>query len=159
MIVCGIDPGLGGAICLLEDGEPPLLAKMPTRQRAIYKGRRVDWATLRGWLWEGRVDFAVLEAQHSMPRQGVASTFTFGGAYEGCVAVLDVRLVPYEEVAPQTWQKAFGIHKIKGAPKNTTKHQAKVIAQSLFPTLDGITLQTADAVLLAEFARRRRGGH
>ena len=157
MTYCGIDPGLGGAIAIIgPDGT--WVYRMPTRARCRYRGTRVYWPEfadlLRGV--SGLPDFAVIEAQHSMPGQGVASTFSFGAAYEGCVAVLDVLLVPYEQVAPRDWQKVFGIHKIKEKPKNTTKHQARAIAQSLFPTLDGITLQTADAVLIAEYARRLR---
>ena len=155
----GIDPGLGGAIACIDTAEGACIHKMPTRTRSRYKGKRVDWTAL--WhtiIGQGTVKYAVVEAQHSMPQQGVASTFTFGGAYEGCVAVMDVLAVPYEEVSPQDWQKVFGIQRRKGEPGNATKLQAKAIAQGLFPVTERVTLATADALLIAEFARRRWHG-
>ena len=152
MIYLGIDPGLGGAIAVLDTAEGVTVHKMPTRPRTVFKGNRVDWRELPD-IVRGATRAAV-EAQHSMPSDGKASAFTFGGAYEGCIAMLDACVVPYTEHSPKAWQGAFGIARGKGEPRSATKAKAKAIALSLFPTAVGITQQTADAVLLAEYARR-----
>ena len=38
------------------------------------------------------------------------------------------------------------------------KRRLKGVAQQLFPDTEGITLKTCDALLLAEFLRRRKEG-
>jgi hypothetical protein len=54
---------------------------------------------------------------------------------------------PFEEVSPQKWQKAMGCM-TKG-----DKNVSKAKAQQLFPQLK-ITHAIADALLIAEYARR-----
>ena len=54
---------------------------------------------------------------------------------------------PFEEVAPQVWQKVLGC--LSRGDKNVTKAKA----QQLFPAIK-VTHAIADALLLAEYARR-----
>lgn len=91
--------------------------------------------------------FAVIERVHSMPKQGVASSFKFGQSYGFLRGCLIASGIPFEEVTPQRWQKELGC--LSRGDKNVTKARA----QQLFPSLK-ITHATADALLLAEYARR-----
>lgn len=115
--------------------------KMPDTERDVW-GRIVD-----GGVRSERTVFAVIERVHSMPKQGVASSFKFGRSYGFLRGCLIASGIPFEEVTPQVWQKALGC--LSRGDKNVTKARA----QQLFPSLK-ITHATADALLLAEYARR-----
>jgi hypothetical protein len=63
--------------------------------------------------------------------------------------------IPFDLIAPQTWQKEFAIRRDKGELKSHWKERLKSVAQRLFPYLK-VTLSTADSLLLAEYARRMK---
>ena len=68
-----------------------------------------------------------IEKVHSMPNQGVSSTFTFGqrlGEIEGVLKTIGFK---YELIPPQVWQKSCGI-----PPKSDKKAIANIIS-SYFP--------------------------
>jgi crossover junction endodeoxyribonuclease RuvC len=144
--VLGIDPGRSGAAVVLSmTGEP--LAVIRGDQSADEIATEMAEAISRRPV---NVRLAVLEDVHSMPKQGVASTFTFGeskGIWKGIMGCYRLRS---ELVSPQKWQKALGC--LSGGDKNVTK----AAALAMFPAVGkGITHQVADAYLLAEYARRR----
>jgi len=83
--------------------------------------------------------------------QGATGTFTFAKGYgflRGCLVTIGI---PFEDVAPQTWQKLLDCR--TGGNKNVSKSKA----QQLFPTMR-ITHKIADSLLLAEYGRRVRLG-
>lgn len=88
-----------------------------------------------------------LEKVHSMPKQGVRSTFTFGENFGMYIGILTALKIPYQTVSPGTWQRSLGC--LSKGDKNVTKRKA----QELFPMLT-ITHATADALLIAEYGRR-----
>ncbi len=153
----GIDPGASGGIaCLVFDhcsDSRVLAAKpMPKTDKDI-----VDFLQ---FIKTQGVCFAVLEKVHSMPGQGVASTFKFGTSYGKLRMALVACEIPFEEASPQKWQKRIGclVKTKKGSPKLTKtekKNVNKAKAQELFPELE-ITHATADALLLAEYCLRTR---
>ncbi len=51
-------------------------------------------------------DFAAVERVHSMPGQGVASTFTFGLGYGRVLGALEALGVPTVLVEPRAWKLA-----------------------------------------------------
>lgn len=133
----GIDPGQSGGVAFIT----PMATKaynMPDTERDIWNLFLVD---------SPHKYFAVIERVHSMPRQGVASSFKFGMSYGALRMALVASGIPFEDVTPQKWQKALGC--LSGGDKNVTKQRA----QSLFPQLK-ITHKTADSLLLAEYCRR-----
>jgi len=84
--------------------------------------------------------------------QGVAKLNRNYGMILGVLAALGI---PHETVPAGVWQRAFGLTRsskteTQAAKKN--RHKAK--AQQLFPMLN-ITHATADALLIAEWLRRR----
>ena len=115
---------------------------MPETERDIFE-------KLKFYRDNGGSCVAYIESVHSMPKQGVSSTFTFGRNYgflRGCLCALEI---PYHEVTPQKWQKALEC--LSHGDKNVTKARA----QQLFPKLK-ITHAIADALLIAEYGRRQQ---
>ena len=163
MIYIGIDPGLSGAVGIIE--ELPLgsmFVSVSDTPTALVEGEK----TKRKYLvpamalllnsYAGRGDvLAVLENVHSMPKQGVASSFCFGegkGMWEGILAAYNI---PTELVSPQRWKKEM----MDGQGKD--KSAARFKAMALFPSLaDQLKLVKhdgrAEALLMAEYARRLR---
>lgn len=97
-----------------------------------------------------------IESVHSMPGQGVRSTFDFGtnfGIWLGVIATLNI---PMELVTPQEWKKHYGLIGKK-------KDASRIIAVQLFPQM-AVELKLkkyngrAEALLLAEYLRRKAGG-
>ena len=95
----------------------------------------------------------LLERVHAMPGQGVVSMFTFG-QYYGIWWALKAFQIPYETITPQAWMKVLGIpKKDKRETKPEFKRRLATNAQNRFPN-EKITLQYADAFLIAEACRR-----
>ena len=139
-VFIGIDPGQSGGIAINSFGFVEA-HKMPETE-----------SDARDLLCENLAlaekTLCFIEAVHSMPKQGVASSFKFGRSYGFLRGLLIGLKIPFEEITPQTWQKEMGC-RTKG-DKNVTKAKA----QQLWPNLK-ITHATADALLIAECARRR----
>lgn len=146
MIFIGIDPGISGAMAIIDKDA---VTVMPFDERTYIENLRLCTN-------EDKC-ICCLEKVSSMPKQGVASTFKFGanfGWIQGMLMTLDV---PFELVTPQKWKKEFSVT----ADKNTSID----VARRLFPQVnlkrtercvkehDGM----AEALLMAEYARRRLG--
>ena len=137
----GVDPGQSGAVAVVdEDGGYAGSVRLSLTPRDI-----ADCVEL--WARLGEVKLCMLEQVHAMPRQGVVSTFKFGTSFGFCMGFLTCSRIPYEMVTPHKWQSRMRC-KTKG-DKNITK----AAAQRLFPDVK-ITHALADALLLAEYARR-----
>jgi len=135
----GIDPGASGGLALLDpNGGVVLVAKMPETDLEVYALVAAAAPGAR----------AVLEYVRSSPQMGVVSAFSFGRSYGGLRMALAACGIPYDEVTPAKWQGELGCRS-KG-DKNVTKARA----QALFPMVR-VTHATADALLLAEWGRRR----
>ena len=135
----GIDTGKSGGICA-TNGTVSVCCKCPGTVADMY-------AVLYAMLDIDTNPIAVIESVHSMPGQGVKSTFTFGTNYGMWLGILASLQVPYIQVSPTKWMNIYGPRpKDKTARKNHLKH----LAQQRYPKLP-ITLATADAVLLAHY--------
>ncbi len=142
-MIIGIDPGKNGGIAKIRwDGHADVW-KMPATMADLWD--LIDRECNR----HDETDFAYLEKVHSMPGQGVKSTFTFGEGFGALQMALTAAGVPYELVTPAKWQKAMGC--MSKGDKNVTK----AAAQRLFPNIK-ITHALADALLIAEYGRRIR---
>jgi len=158
MIFVGIDPGLSGAVAMTDgnavevhDSPSWVVEGKHSRHEYDVAGMtQIILAVIARTENRGSI-VAGLEAVHSMPKQGVASSFKFGvglGIWQGILAALGIR---HELVTPQRWKKAL----MNGQGKE--KDASIIVAQRLFPTAD-LHLRKhhgrADALLLAEFMRR-----
>lgn len=142
MTYVGIDPGKAGGVAILTE----LSAGVAVRLHAMPDDHRALWALLKSIRGES---VAVIEQPfvHVGGPMGPRSAFNFGGSYFTARAFLIAAEIPFEDVPPQHWMKAMEC--MTGGDKNVSKRKAL----ELFPGL-GITLATADALLIAEFARR-----
>jgi Holliday junction resolvasome RuvABC endonuclease subunit len=143
----GIDPGTNGGAAIIDyDGSNIMIldfSKATDHDIA-------DWIQA----YAGKETRALVEKVHSMPRQGVASTFKFGREYGFILGVLTALRIPIEHIQPQAWQRAMGITKKAKTETDTSyKNRLKSRAQGLFPHLT-VTLKTCDALLIAEYHRR-----
>lgn len=95
-----------------------------------------------------------IEEVHSMPKQGVASTFSFGKCFGAILGVLAALGVPYELVSPKMWRKMMGVR--------GDKDESRMIAMRLFPWLQDRLSRKADhniaeAILIASYGMRKLG--
>jgi hypothetical protein len=153
---CGIDPGLLGAIALID-------------ARGACK-RLVDTPRVGGLL-----DFNALfdvidtcpdatrfwvEVQHSLPGNRPTSTFSIGETYGAIRGILAALRLPYSEVRASVWQRAM----LTGVPGEDTKARSVRAASTMFPGETFITPRgrvldgRADALLIAEYGRRKGTG-
>ena len=100
---------------------------------------------------QGRPCRAVVERVSAMPRQGVASSFTFGVGLGSILGTLQTLRLPIELVTPAQWKTALGL----GKDKRVSLDKARL----LFPSADLHLAKhdgRAEALLLAHFALNRR---
>ncbi len=137
----GVDPGKSGAMALVgEDGEHIGHVKLKETPRDVW-----DW--LSGHVES--ISYAVIEHVNAMPGQGVSSSFKFGENFGMCKGILIASSVRFELARPQRWMKNQGC--MTRGDKNVTKNRA----QQLWPNVK-ITHAIADALLIADYARKRR---
>lgn len=146
----GIDPGANGGLAVINEGSglfPIAVHPMPETERDI-------WFLLE--VINPKETVAVIEKVHSFPKQGVASTFKFGRNYGFLRGCLIASGIPFTEVTPQAWMRGLSItlRKKGEGSRSEWKNYLKGHAQQRFPNVKGITLKTADALLIAEFCRR-----
>lgn len=153
----GVDPGKSGGIVLVWDQDNIDLFPMPATEKDI-------WFLFDNLPDSPRVK-ALIEKVHSMPNQGVASSFTFGMGYGGLRMALTAAPISFEDVSPRTWQKGLGISPRKKTETTTQwKDRLRGKAQQLFPNLDvwrlnkKEQLSVCDALLIATYCMRKDQG-
>jgi hypothetical protein len=114
--IIGIDPGLtGGFAFVTRDGSFMHGGRMPIL--TVGKRKMVDTFKLSEFfdVGDGSLSPIVIEANNSMPRQGLQSTFNFGrhsGAVEGWAVSTGN---PLKLVTASQWKKHFGLSSDKRA--------------------------------------------
>jgi crossover junction endodeoxyribonuclease RuvC len=103
----GIDPGLSGALVILEDDQPIEWMRMPVY--LVGKNKRINGSALAAFIGHMIIDQAYVEQVGAMPGQGVSSMFTFGHATGTVMGVLAALEIPVINVLPGTWKKRSGI--------------------------------------------------
>jgi crossover junction endodeoxyribonuclease RuvC len=137
---------------LATDGTFEHVADLP-----IIRDRSLAWvdgselqSILLGVL-HGRTAHAIVERVSAMPRQGIASAFTFGVGFGSILSVLQALHVPLELVTPAVWKRSFGL----SSDKHASLHKARL----LFPTAELHLAKhdgRAEALLLANYGLQRR---
>lgn len=132
--VIAIDPGLTGAIVLL-DGADLLVQDMPTESRG--KKSAVDlkalWAAVENWAPCYRDRVGVIENVGSMPRQGIASACNFGKTIGACEMALVAAGCEMVRVTPRTWKFGVGLQHDPKADTKARKNASRARAIELFP--------------------------
>ena len=164
MSFIGIDPGFDGGMAVV-DTHGNLMGLYDTPTLEVSGGsktkRRYNLpamvAILSRYQKRDGVIRVALEDVHSMPKQGVASSFVFGrglGVWEGILAALQI---PVHMISPQKWKKAM----MDGMGKD--KDASRVRALELCPAaITGLNLKKhhgrADALLMALYLRQIENG-
>ena len=94
-----------------------------------------------------------MESVHSMPNQGVASTFQFGRAVGVISAVCELTRYPFHLVTPQKWKRYFGLTK--------DKNEALDMARMYWPEAKlklKKDINRAEALLIAQWLRHQING-
>lgn len=150
MVYIGIDPGKSGAMVIIGDPAVDGPVTVPFDE--------IDYARVLGAYHGFHQSVAVVERVTAMPKQGVTSMFNFGVNFGFIQGLLTAYGIPFELVSPAKWKREFGV--------TSDKNTSIAVAQRLFPDVsllrterckkpdDGI----AEALLMAEYARRRMGG-
>lgn len=151
-LIVGIDPGQTGALAVLSgDGELEALHDLP-----IIRDGKLAWIDAQGMTallldsLQGRPARAVIERVSAMPKQGIASAFTFGVGFGSLLALVQARYLPIELVTPATWKRALGLSSDKRASLDK--------ARLLYPMADLPLAKhdgRAEALLLAHWAFSR----
>ena len=153
MIIFGIDPGLSGAIAVLENNKVLNMFDMPVMSEGKKNKRQLNSAhlvkLLKDNLIDGREASVVVEQVNAMPGQGVTSMFNFGqtfGAIKGICAALNL---PIFFVRPSKWKKHFNLI-------NAQKDSSRTKAIEMYPSLSEELsrkkdVNKADAILIARY--------
>lgn len=152
----GIDPGSKGFCCLYDNfyhsyGHYPLFEGKRLSQQLIECLNEIA----------GNDIIAVVEQVHSMPHQGVASTFSFGTNYGKILGMLEAIGIPYSTCTPGKWQKAMCEAVDKAANTKLTSYNA---ARRLLPAMDFRRSERCktfddnkvDATLICLYAQRKQ---
>lgn len=168
-IYVGIDPGLDGAVAIMAGGDTGLvdLHVVDAPSAKVKKGRAFLPAVMAAQLEAVRLAYGVgiptlvaLEDIGGVPPMGskltIGKQFRGIGIWEGILAGMGL---PYELVRPQRWKRDLAI------PTGSPKGASITLAARLFPSMSrGGYLSRAkddgraDALLLAEWARRQGSG-
>ena len=153
MKIIGIDPGLSGAIAILENNRVLKIFDMPVMSEGKKNKRQLNSAQLVKLLSDYISDkdevSVVVEQVNAMPGQGVTSMFNFGqtfGAIKGICAALEL---PIFFVRPSKWKKHFELI-------NSSKDASRTKVIEMYPTLsDELSkkkdVNKSDAILIARY--------
>jgi len=160
----GIDPGVSGGVAIIDaDRDVYLLRPMPEtglELMILLRDAVLGFGiTFRGALehvsgWQGGNKKGDGTEHKSQGAPGSAM-FEFGRSFGHCeLALAAVNICEgtgYDLVRPQKWQKEFQLPKLDYSAR---KRYCRDLAQELFPDVK-VTLATGDALLLAEYCRRK----
>ena len=158
MKIIGIDPGLSGAIAVLENNKVLNMFDMPVMSEGKKNKRQLNSAQLVSLLKDNMEHneeiVVVVEQVNAMPGQGVTSMFNFGqtfGAIKGVCAALEL---PVFFVRPSKWKKHFELI-------NSSKDSSRTKAIEMYPALSNQLakkkdVNKSDAILIARFYSETR---
>ena len=151
MIIVGIEPGINGAISIVENKKILEVYDTPTMIEGKKNKRQINAAQVTNIIKE-RVNkenkvVVVVEHVNAMPGQGVTSMFNFGqsfGVIKGICAALSL---PIYFVRPTKWKKHFNLIKTnKDASRTKVIEAYPEISSKLHRKKDS---NRADAILIA----------
>ena len=151
MIIIGVDPGINGAISIVENKKILEVYDTPTMIDGKKNKRQINSAQVSN-IFKERLNLnkeviVVVEQVNAMPGQGVTSMFNFGqsfGVIKGICAALNI---PIHFVRPAKWKKHFNLIKTnKDASRTKVIESYPKISSKLHRKKDS---NRADAILIA----------
>lgn len=161
MVMLGIDPGLNGAMALMDgQGEIIKMWDMPTLDRAHGKGREINGYLLADMVREAqeiankKIE-AMMELVGPMPRDSRPAAFKFGDTFGVIRGVLAARYVKLHYTRPAEWKRYHGLLKKDKEASRSLAIQKWPEHRDLFKRVKDS--DRAEAVLIGEFGLTRFG--
>ena len=154
-LILGIDPGMDGAMALLDAGSGALvdLFDMPTyslktrRELDDYQvSRLID-------VYASRIVEAWIEAANPRPGEAATLSFQFGRCFGTLRGVVCAHFIPLRVASPAVWKRAMGV--------TADKDESRQAASVMWPQEAGRwplkkNHGRAEAALIAAYGRRKR---
>ena len=155
MLIIGIDPGISGSICFLEDGIIKDVLEMPTMTEGKKNKKQVNGSQIYNEIsfriktYEKKNIKVVIEQVSAMPGQGVTSMFNFGQSFGILKGICSAMQLPIYFVRPTKWKKYFNLI-------NSEKDASRTRAIEIFPYFSSNLSKKkdsnkADAILIASY--------
>ena len=153
MKIIGIDPGLSGAIAILENKKVLKIFDIPVMSEGKKNKRQLNSAQLVNIVRENINNneeiVVVVEQVNAMPGQGVTSMFNFGQTFGAIKGVCAALRLPIYFVRPSKWKKHFELI-------NSSKDASRTKVIEMYPHLsDQLSkkkdVNKSDAILIARF--------
>ena len=153
MIIFGIDPGISGAISVLENKKVIEVFDMPTMIDGKKNKKQVNGAQVTNIIKERLDDekeiAVVVEHVNAMPGQGVTSMFNFGQSFGVIKGICSALSLPIHFVRPTKCKKHFNLIKTnKDASRTKVIQVYPEISSKLSRKKDA---NKADAILIARY--------
>ena len=155
MLIIGIDPGITGSICFLEDGKIIDVVEMPNMSEGKKNKRQVNGAQVFYEISSRIKNLkkenikVIIEQVSAMPGQGVTSMFNFGQSFGILKGICSAMQLSMYFVRPAKWKKYFNLI-------NSEKDASRTKAIEIFPYFSPQLSKKkdsnkADAILIASF--------
>ena len=155
MIIFGIDPGVSGAISVLEDKKIIEVFDMPTMIDGKKNKKQVNGSQVTNIIKERlnndkeKEVVVVVEHVNAMPGQGVTSMFNFGQSFGVIKGICSALSLPIYFVRPTKWKKHFNLI-------NTNKDASRTKVIQVYPHISSKLSRKkdsnkADAILIARY--------
>ena len=153
MIIFGIDPGVSGAISVLENKKVLDIFEMPTMIDGKKNKKQVNGSQVTNIIKQklnlNKEVIIVVEHVNAMPGQGVTSMFNFGQSFGVIKGIASALSLPIYFVRPAKWKKYFNLIKT-----NKDASSTKVI--EIYPEISNQLSRKkdsnkADAILIARY--------
>ena len=153
MKIIGIDPGLNGAIAILENNKVKKIFEMPVMSEGKKNKRQLNSAQLvnllKSNIESNEETVIVVEQVNAMPGQGVTSMFNFGQSFGVIKGIFSTLEIPIYFVSPAKWKKHFNLI---GSEKDASRTKAI----ELFPKFSNEISRKkdankADAILIGKY--------
>ena len=155
MLIIGIDPGISGSICFLDNGKILDVIEMPIMTDGKKNKKQVNGSQVYNEIIKKIKQFeknqirVVIEHVSAMPGQGVTSMFNFGQSFGILKGICTAMQLPMYFVRPAKWKKYFNL-------LNSEKDASRTRAIEIFPYFSSQLSRKkdsnkADAILIASF--------
>ena len=153
MIIFGIDPGISGAISIIENKKIVEVYDTPTMIDGKKSKRQVNGSQvtniIKERLIDGKETVVVVEHVNAMPGQGVTSMFNFGQSFGVIKGICSALSLPIYFVRPTKWKKYFNLIK-------TNKEASRTKVIEVYPEISSKLSRKkdsnkADAILIARY--------
>ena len=155
MLIIGIDPGISGSICFLDNGkildviEMPIMTDGKKNKKQVNGSQVYNEISKRIKQFEKNQIRVVIEHVSAMPGKGVTSMFNFGQSFGILKGICTAMQLPMYFVRPTKWKKYFNL-------LNSEKDASRTRAIEIFPYFSSQLSRKkdsnkADAILIASF--------